>query len=104
MDLGIGFRSSLTSAHATRFADRWSDATALESAFMHGMSRFHDPGRGQGLQQIRRNLHRWGGKFYTRRDTPRLAHVPMWEGGTPWYEHLPYLPGAQICKIHIKRT
>lgn len=99
MDLGIGFRSSLTSAHATRFADRWSDATALESAFMHGMSRFHDPGRGQGLQQIRRNVNRWGGKFSIRSGTARIADVPVWEEGSPLDENLPYLPGAQICII-----
>jgi anti-sigma regulatory factor (Ser/Thr protein kinase) len=99
MDLGIGFRSSLTSAHATRFADRWSDATALESAFMHGMSRFHDPGRGQGLQQIRRNVNRWGGKFSIRSGTARIADVPPWEEGSPLDENLPYLPGAQICII-----
>jgi anti-sigma regulatory factor (Ser/Thr protein kinase) len=99
MDLGIGFRSSLTSAHATRFADRWSDATALESAFMHGMSRFHDPGRGQGLQQIRRNVNRWGGKFSIRSGTARIADVPAWEEGSPLDENLPYLPGAQICII-----
>lgn len=99
MDLGIGFRASLTSAHATRFADRWSDATALESAFMHGMSRFHDPGRGQGLQQIRRNVNRWGGKFSIRSGTARIADVPVWEEGSPLDENLPYLPGAQICII-----
>ncbi len=99
MDLGIGFRASLTSAHATRFADRWSDATALESAFMHGMSRFHDPGRGQGLQQIRRNVNRWGGKFSIRSGTARIADVPAWEEGSPLDENLPYLPGAQICII-----
>jgi anti-sigma regulatory factor (Ser/Thr protein kinase) len=99
MDLGIGFRASLTSAHATRFADRWSDATALESAFMHGMSRFHDPGRGQGLQQIRRNVNRWGGKFSIRSGTARIADVPPWEEGSPLDENLPYLPGAQICII-----
>jgi anti-sigma regulatory factor (Ser/Thr protein kinase) len=99
MDLGIGFRSSLASAHATRFADRWSDATALESAFMHGMSRFHDPGRGQGLQQIRRNVNRWGGKFSIRSGTARIADVPVWEEGSPLDENLPYLPGAQICII-----
>jgi anti-sigma regulatory factor (Ser/Thr protein kinase) len=81
MDLGIGFRASLTSAHATRFAERWSDATALESAFMHGLSRFHDPGRGQGLQQIRRNVNRW----------------PDWDEGSPMTQNLTYLPGAQIC-------
>ena len=97
MDLGIGFRASLTSAHATRFADRWNDATALESAFMHGLSRFHDPGRGQGLQQIRRNVNRWGGRFSIRSGTARIADVPEWDEGSPMDQNLTYLPGAQIC-------
>lgn len=99
MDLGIGFRASLTSAHATRFADRWSDATALESAFMHGLSRFHDPGRGQGLQQIRRNVNRWGGRFSIRSGTARIADVPEWDEGSPMDQNLAYFPGAQICII-----
>ncbi|MGQ0560799.1 MAG: hypothetical protein ACT443_02880, partial [Gemmatimonadota bacterium] len=99
MDLGIGFKASLTSAHATRFADRWHDATALESAFMHGLSRFHDPGRGQGLQQIRRNVNRWGGRFSIRSGTARIADVPEWDEGSPMDQNLPYLPGAQICII-----
>ena len=97
MDLGIGFKASLTCAHATRFADRWSDATALESAFMHGLSRFHDPGRGQGLQQIRRNVNRWGGRFSIRSGTARIADVPEWDEGSPMDQDLAYLPGAQIC-------
>lgn len=99
MDLGIGFKASLTSAHATRFADRWNDATALESAFMHGMSRFHDPGRGQGLQQIRRNVNQWGGRFSIRSGTARIADVPEWDEGSPMDQNLAYLPGAQICII-----
>ena len=99
MDLGIGFKASLTSAHATRFAERWSDATALESAFMHGMSRFHDPGRGQGLQQIRRTVNLWGGRFSIRSGTARIADIPDWDEGSPMDQNLSYFPGAQICII-----
>lgn len=95
MDLGIGFRSSLASAHAARYA-RWDDAAALEAAFMHGQTRFHDPGRGQGLQQIRKQVGRWGGRISIRSGTARIADVPPWDDGQPLQEDLAPLPGAQI--------
>jgi len=96
MDLGIGFRASLAGAHAARH-DRWDDAAALEAAFMHGHTRFHDPGRGQGLQQIRKMVGRWGGRVSIRSGTARIADVPDWDLATPpRTEQLPHLPGAQI--------
>ena len=48
-DAGIGFRRSLESAQGRKRVDRWDDATALEDAVVRGVSRFRDPGRGQGL-------------------------------------------------------
>jgi hypothetical protein len=97
MDLGIGFRASLAGAHAARYS-RWDDAAALEAAFMHGQTRFHDPGRGQGLQQIRKYVGRWGGRISIRSGTARIADVPPWDDGTtlPLVENLPFLPGSQI--------
>jgi len=95
-DVGIGFKASLAGLHAARFGERWSDATALEAAFIHGMTRFHDPGRGQGLQQIRRNVGRWGGKVSIRSGTARIADVPPYDDAPPLEEHLPPFPGAQI--------
>jgi len=99
MDLGIGFRGSLSSEHGTRFADRWSDATALESAFLSGYSRFSDPGRGQGLQQIRRVVARWEGRVTIRSGTARIADVPAWDERTPLQRNLPPFPGAQIGMV-----
>jgi hypothetical protein len=95
MDLGIGFRASLASAHAARYA-RWDDGAALEAAFMHGQTRFHDPGRGQGLQQIRKQVGRWGGRISIRSGTARIADIPPWDDGPPLQENLAPLPGAQI--------
>jgi hypothetical protein len=95
MDLGIGFRASLAGAHAARH-ERWDDAAALEAAFMHGQTRFHDPGRGQGLQQIRKMVARWGGRISIRSGTARIADVPAWDDGVPLQHGLPFLPGAQI--------
>ncbi|MBX6365671.1 MAG: hypothetical protein IRZ00_17520 [Gemmatimonadetes bacterium] len=99
MDLGVGFKGSLASAHAARYGDKWSDATALEAAFLHGITRFHDPGRGQGLQQIRRQVGRWGGKVSIRSGRAQIADVPDWDDAVPLMDDLPPFPGSQICII-----
>lgn len=96
MDLGIGFRGSLAGEYAARYGDRWRDASALEAAFIHGLTRFQDPGRGQGLQEIRKLVGRVGGKMSIRSGTARIADVPDWEAGEPLEEGLAPFPGAQI--------
>ena len=96
VDLGVGFYGSLASEHAARYGERWSDASALEAAFIHGLTRFHDPGRGQGLQQIRKQVGRWNGKIAIRSGTARIADVPSWDDAQPLEEDLPEFPGAQI--------
>jgi hypothetical protein len=99
MDLGIGFRGSLAKEHSARFGDRWSDATALEAAFIHGTTRFRDPGRGQGLKQIRKKVGRWGGKIAIRSGTARIADVPEWDDAPPLQQGLAAFPGAQILIV-----
>ena len=96
MDLGVGFRGSLAREHSARFGDRWGDATALEAAFIHGTTRFRDPGRGQGLKQIRRRVTGWGGKVSIRSGTARIADIPEWDDAPPLETGLAYFPGAQI--------
>ena len=95
-DAGVGFRSSLETAgnHAPR--DRWDDAAALEAAVIRGVSRFRDPGRGQGLAGVRKYIGRWGGKLSVRSGTARIAIVPDWDDDLPLEERLPNFPGAQI--------
>ncbi len=95
-DLGRGFRGSLMSEHSARFGDRWGDATALEAAFIHGLTRFPDSGRGQGIQQIRKQVRRWDGLISIRSGTARIADVPSWDDSPPMEEGLPPFPGAQI--------
>lgn len=95
-DAGIGFRRSLESTEARKVGERWGDGAALESALLHGVSRFRDPGRGQGLAGIKRYLLRWRGKISIRSGTARLAVVPDWDDDVPLAEHLPFFPGSQV--------
>jgi hypothetical protein len=96
MDLGIGFKGSLEREQAPRFGDRWGDTTALEAAFIHGMSRYREPGRGQGLKQIRKQVGKWGGRIAIRSGTARIADVQAWDDAVPMEKDLTYFPGAQI--------
>jgi anti-sigma regulatory factor (Ser/Thr protein kinase) len=96
MDLGRGFRGSLSDEHSARYGDRWADSTALEAAFLHGLTRFPDSGRGQGLQQIRRQVQRWNGMISVRSGTARIAQVPDWDDSPPLVDGLQPFPGAQI--------
>lgn len=99
MDVGRGFRGSLAEEHSARYGDRWSDATALEAAFLHGLTRFPDSGRGQGIQQIRRQVQRWNGAITIRSGTARISQVPEWDDTPPLTEGLAPFPGAQISII-----
>lgn len=103
-DLGRGFRASLAEGHAARFADRWGDATALEAAFLLGLTRFPDTGRGQGIQQIRKQVTRWNGLLSIRSGTARIADTPTWSRNPPLEENLSSFPGAQINIILPERT
>ncbi len=96
MDVGRGFRGSLSDEHSARYGDRWGDATALEAAFLHGLTRFPDSGRGQGIQQIRRQVQRWNGAITIRSGTARIGQVPDWDDTPPMTQGLTPLPGAQI--------
>ncbi|HEV2131724.1 MAG TPA: ATP-binding protein [Longimicrobiaceae bacterium] len=99
MDTGVGFRGSLAKEHAARFGDRWSDYTALEAAFLQGVTRFRDPGRGQGLKQIRRRVTGWGGKISIRSGTARIAQIPEWDDDPPMQKDLGAFPGSQILIV-----
>ncbi|MFP3948768.1 MAG: hypothetical protein ACOC8K_05420 [Gemmatimonadota bacterium] len=99
VDVGRGFRGSLAPEHASRFGDRWGDATALEAAFIHGITRFPDSGRGQGIQQIRKQVRRWDGMISIRSGTARIADVPDWYDLPPLEEGLASLEGAQISIV-----
>jgi hypothetical protein len=95
-DSGMGFRRSLEATEAKKVGDRWGDGAALELALLQNISRFREPGRGQGLAGIRRYLGRWQGKISVRSGTARLAVVPPWDDDEPLAEYLPFFPGSQV--------
>lgn len=99
MDVGRGFRGSLTDEHSARYGDRWSDTTSLEAAFLHGLTRFPDSGRGQGIQQIRKQVRRWDGAISIRSGTARIGQVPEWDDTPPLTDGLEPFPGAQISIV-----
>jgi len=99
MDVGRGFRQSLADEHSARYGDRWGDSTALEAAFMHGLTRFSDPGRGQGIQQMRKQVRRWDGAISIRSGTARIGQVPEWDNQPPLVDGMAPLPGSQISII-----
>ena len=98
-DLGRGFRGSLAPEHSARFGDRWGDATALEAAFIHGLTRFPDSGRGQGIQQIRKQVRRWDGIISIRSGGARIADVPAWDDTPPLTDGMQDFPGVQFTII-----
>ncbi len=102
-DAGIGFRRSLEATQGKRYGDRWNDAQAIETALIQGISRFRDPGRGQGFTGIKRYLGRWGGKISIRSGTGRVAIVPDWDDEPPRAEGLPWFPGSQVTIVIPQR-
>src|SRR5436189_536422 len=96
---GVCSLNALEPTHSKRFGARWGDAAALEAALIQGVSRFRDPGRGQGLAGIRRYLARWDGKIAIRSGTARIAIVPPWDEDVPLKDGLPLFPGAQVLII-----
>jgi len=98
-DAGVGFRRSLEPTQARRFGDRWADGTALEAALIQGVSRYRDPGRGQGFRGIRKFLDHWDGKISIRSGTARIAMIKPWDDDVPLREGLAPFPGAQLLLV-----
>ncbi len=95
-DAGVGFRKSLESAQGRKLSDRWDDGMALEDALIRAVSRFRDPGRGQGLAGVRRYVGKWDGKLTIRSGTARIALIPSWDDDIALKEGLSPLQGAQV--------
>jgi hypothetical protein len=98
MDLGVGFRTSLAPKYAAQSAE-WSDLTALRLAIFEGVSRYDDPGRGQGLSAVRRFVERWHGKLMIRSGSARLGHSPAWDRSASRQTRLTLFPGTQVSIV-----
>jgi anti-sigma regulatory factor (Ser/Thr protein kinase) len=91
MDLGIGFKESLSERVSIT-----SDIDAIEKALLHGVSRYIDEGRGHGLAAVRRFVRQWNGKISIRSGTAKFSIIPEWAWGRAKEKNLLYFPGAQI--------
>jgi anti-sigma regulatory factor (Ser/Thr protein kinase) len=91
MDIGIGFRKSLSERFSLK-----NDLEAIEKGLLHGASRYADKGRGHGLSAVRRFVKQWNGKLSIRSGTAKLSVIPEWSRGKAKEQNLTYFPGAQI--------
>ncbi len=91
MDIGIGFRKSLSERFSLK-----TDIEAIEKALLHGASRYSDEGRGHGLAAVRRFVNQWNGKISIRSGTAKLSIIPDWSWGKERECNLTYFPGSQI--------
>lgn len=91
MDIGIGFRKSLSERFSLK-----NDLEAIEKGLLHGASRYADKGRGHGLSAVRRFVKQWNGKLSIRSGTAKLSIIPEWSRGKAKEHDLTYFPGAQI--------
>ena len=91
MDIGIGFRMSLSERFSLK-----NDLEAIEKALLHGASRYAEKGRGHGLAAVRRFVNQWNGKLSIRSGTAKLSVIPQWAWGREKELNLTHFPGAQI--------
>jgi len=91
MDIGIGFRMSLSERFSLK-----DDLEAVEKALLHGASRYAEKGRGHGLAAVRRFVNQWNGKLSIRSGTAKFSIIPQWAWGKEKEFHLAYFPGSQV--------
>ena len=95
MDIGIGFRKSLSE----RFSFK-NDLEPIEQALLHRASRYTEKGRGHGLAAVRRFVNQWNGKLSIRSGTAKLSIIPDWARGRGRGKeketNLAPFPGSQI--------
>ena len=90
-DLGVGIRESLASR-----LEGGADMEAIELAFLHGLSRYSEVGRGHGLASIRKFVERWNGRVAIRSGTAKYSMIPSWDKGQSRVTDLTFFPGTQF--------
>jgi anti-sigma regulatory factor (Ser/Thr protein kinase)/anti-anti-sigma regulatory factor len=96
MDIGIGIRESLRPRFDLNLGQAWSDLMALEKVLLEGVSRYDDPGRGQGLIRVRELIEKWNGRISIRSHTAKVMILPQWDRSRSRQNCLHYFPGTQI--------
>ncbi len=98
MDLGVGIRSSLDNKFSPIFRDRWGDRLAIHKTLFEGVSRYDDPGRGNGIIRTRELVvEKFKGNMSLRSGTAKLwGKIPGWEIERLFRKPLVFLPGAQV--------
>lgn len=91
MDIGIGFRMSLSGRFSLK-----NDLESIEKALLHGASRYAEKGRGHGLAAVRRFVNQWNGKLSIRSGTAKISIIPAWSWGREREIDLTQFPGTQI--------
>jgi hypothetical protein len=99
MDLGIGFKESLSSRLGSRYGGQWSDIAALEEAVLHGASGRQKAGRGHGLAAVKEFAKRWGAKLSIRSGTARLSLLVDRENSNERETGLPDFPGVRVSLV-----
>jgi len=99
MDLGIGFKESLSSQFGPRFGGQWSDLNALEESVFHGASRYPETGRGRGLAAVKGLVSECGAKVSIRSGTARLSLLANQKQGSERETGLPEFPGVRVSLV-----
>jgi hypothetical protein len=97
MDLGMGIKGSLSPKYGS--CQNWSDLAAIHLALFKGCSRYDDPGRGQGLTNVRKWVQRWNGKMIIRSETAYMGIIPNWDSTPSERSSLSLFPGTQVSLI-----
>lgn len=90
MDIGIGFRKSLSE----RFSFS-SDIEAIDTALLKGVSRYSDKGRGHGLVAVRKFIESCDGILTLRSGTAK-RYLNVMFGRRKKKTNLTFFPGTQI--------